>query len=89
MKMKKYYPILKSRAEYWISDVVNRKKWAEYVKAVQKSGEYSDIYVRLAWDMARMFTTADERCDWIYDCNANDKAFTTLAKKVGMDVGYF
>jgi hypothetical protein len=21
--------------------------------------------------------------------NANDKAFTTLAKKVGMDVGYF
>lgn len=43
MKMKKYYPILKSRAEYWFSD----------------------------------------------DCNANDKAFTTLAKKVGMDVGYF
>lgn len=38
MKMKKYYPILKSRAEYWFSDVFNR----------QKSGEYSDIYVRLA-----------------------------------------
>lgn len=53
------------------------------------SGEYSDIYVRLAWDMARMFTTAEERCDWIDDCSANDKAFTTLAKKVGMDVGYF
>ena len=27
---------------------------AEHVTAVQKSGEYSDIYVRLAWDMARM-----------------------------------
>lgn len=66
MKMKKYYPILKSRAEYWFSDVFN-----------------------LAWDMARMFTTADERCGWIDDCGANDKAFTTLAKKVGMDVGYF
>lgn len=58
MKMKKYYPILKSRAEY------------------------SDIYVRLAWDMARMFTTAEERCGWIDECSANDKAFTTLAKKV-------
>lgn len=45
MKMKKYYPILKSRAE--------------------------------------------ERCGWIDDCSANDKAFTTLAKKVGTDVGYF
>ena len=67
MKMKKYYPILKSRAEYW----------------------FSDIYVRLAWDMARIFTTAEERCGWIDDCSANDKAFTTLAKKVGMDVGYF
>lgn len=89
MKMKKYYPILKSRAEYWFSSVFNRQRWAEYVTAVQKSGEYSDIYVRLAWDMARMFTTAEERCDWIDDCNANDKAFTTLAKKVGMDVGYF
>lgn len=44
---------------------------------------------RLAWDMARMFTTAEERCGWIDDCSANDKAFTTLAKKVGMDVGYF
>lgn len=53
------------------------------------SAEYSDIYVRLAWDMARMFTTAEERCGWNDDCNANDKAFTTLAKKVGMDVGYF
>ena len=58
MKMKKYYPILKSRAEYWFSDVFNRQRWAEHVTAVQKSGEYSDIYVRLAWDMARMFTTA-------------------------------
>lgn len=58
MKMKKYYPILKSRAEYWFSDVFNRQRWAEYVTVVQKSGEYSDIYVRLAWDMARMFTTA-------------------------------
>ena len=52
MKMKKYYPILKSRAEYWFSDVFNRQKRAEHVTAVQKSGEYSDIYVRLAWDMA-------------------------------------
>lgn len=50
--MKKYYPILKSRAEYWFSDVFNRQKWAEHVTAVQKSGEYSDIYVRLTWDMA-------------------------------------
>ena len=57
MKMKKYYPVLKSRAELW--------------------------------DMARMFTTAEERCGWIDDCSANDNAFTTLAKKVGMDVGYF
>lgn len=61
MKMKKYYPILKSRAEYWFSDVFNRQRWAEYVTAVRESGE----------------------------CSANDKAFTTLAKKVGMDVGYF
>lgn len=45
MKMKKYYPILKYRA--------------------------------------------DERCSWIGYCSANDNAFTTLAKKVGMDVGYF
>jgi hypothetical protein len=52
MKMKKYYPILKSRAEYWFSDVFNRQQWAEHVTGVQKSGEYSDIYVRLAWDMA-------------------------------------
>lgn len=89
MKMKKYYSILKARAEYWFSDVFNRQKWAEYVTAVQKSGEYNDIYVRLAWDMARMFTSADERREWIEDCNANDNAFTTLAKKVGMDVGYF
>ena len=89
MKMKKYYPILKSRAEYWFSDVLNRQRWAEYVTAVRESGEYSDIYVRLAWDMARMITTAEERCVWIDDCCANDKAFTTLAKKVGMDVGYF
>lgn len=89
MKMKKYYPILKARAEYWFSDVFNRQQWAEHVTAVQKSGEYSDIYVRLAWDMARLLTTADERCLWISDCCANDKSFTTLAKKVGMDVGYF
>lgn len=89
MKMKKYYSILKSRAESWFSDVSNRQRWAEYVTAVRESGEYSDIYVRLEWDMARMFTTADERCGWIHDCSANDKAFTTLVKKVGMDVGYF
>lgn len=89
MKMKKYYPVLKSRAECWFSNALNRQQWAEHVTAVQKSGEYSDIYVRLAWDMARMFTTAEERCDWIDDCSANDKAFTSLAKKVGMDVGYF
>lgn len=60
MKMKKYYPVLKARAEYWFSDVFNRQQWAEHVTAVQKSG-------------------------WIEDCSANDKAFTTLAKKVGMD----
>lgn len=82
MKMTKYYPILKSRAESWFSDVFNRQRWAEYVTDVRKSGEYNDIYVRLAWDMTRMFTTADERCDWIDDCSANDKAFTTLAKKL-------
>ena len=51
MKMKKYYPVLKSRAELWFSNVFNRQKWAEYVTAVQKSGEYNDIYVRLAWDV--------------------------------------
>lgn len=89
MKMKKYYPVLKARAEYWFSDVLNREHWAEHVTAVQKTGEYNDIYVRLAWDMARMITTAEERCSWIEDCSANDKAFTTIAKKVGIDVGYF
>lgn len=89
MKMKKYYPVLKSRAESWFSDVFNREMWAEYVTGVQKSGNFSDLYTRLAWDMARLFTTADERCEWIQDCDANDSAFTTLAKKVGMDVGYF
>lgn len=89
MKMKKYYPVLKTHALNWFSNVLNRQQWAEHVTEVQKSGEYSDIYVRLAWDMVRMFTTAEERCDWIDDCNANDKAFTTLAKKVGTDVGYF
>lgn len=89
MKMKKYYPILKSRAEYWFSVEFNRKRWAEYVTAVRKQCDYNDIYVRLAWDMARLFTTADERCGWIDDCSADDKAFTTLVKKVGMDVGYF
>ena len=89
MKMKKYYPILKSRAEYWFSDASNRQRWAEYATAVHKSGKYNDIHVRLAWDMARILTTAEERCDWIDDCCANGNAFTTLAKKVGMDVGYF
>lgn len=89
MKMKKYYPALKSRAELWFSNVLNRRRWAEHVTSVEKLGGYSDIYVRLAWDMARMFTTAEERCGWIDDCIANDNAFTTLAKKVGMDVGYF
>lgn len=89
MKMKKYYPVLKSRAEFWFSNVLNRQQWAEHVIEVQKSGEYNDIYDRLTWDMVRMFTTAEERCCWIEDCSANDNAFTTLAKKVGMDVGYF
>jgi hypothetical protein len=89
MKMKKCYSVLKARAEHWFSDCSNRQQWAEHVTAVRKSGEYHDINVWLAWDMARMFTTAEERCGWIDDCNANDKAFTTLAKKVGMDVGYF
>lgn len=67
MKMNKYYPIFKARADYWFSDVFNRQQC----------------------DMAVIFTTAEERCGWIDDCSANDKAFTTLAKKVGMDVGYF
>lgn len=89
MKMKKYYTVLKSRAENWFSNALNRKQWAEHVKAVRKSGEYHDINVRLACDMVRMFTTAEERCGWIDDCSANDKAFISLAKKVGMDVGYF
>lgn len=60
-----------------------------YLYADDDKPKYSDIYVRLAWDMARMFATAEERCGWIDDCCANDKALTTLAKKVGMDVGYF
>lgn len=89
MNMNKYYHILKSRAEYWYSDVFNRQKWAEHVTAVQKAGEYSDIYALLAGDMVCMFTTAEERCGWIDDCSANDKAITTLAKRVGMEVGYF
>lgn len=89
MKMEKYYPVLKSRAEFWYSNVFNRQQWVEHVMAVQKSGEYSDIYALLAWDMSRMFTTADERRDMIDDCSANDKDFITLAKNVGMDVGYF
>lgn len=89
MKMKKYYSVLKARTEYWFSDVFNRQWWAEHVTAVQKFGVYSDIYVRLAWDMARLLTSADERCEWIHDCDANDSAFTALAKRVGMDVGFF
>ena len=47
MKMKKYYSVLKSRAEWRFSDVFNRQQWAEHVTAVQKSGEYSDIYRRI------------------------------------------
>ena len=39
MKMKKYYPVHKSGAEYWFSDVFNRQQRAEHVMAVQKSGE--------------------------------------------------
>lgn len=89
MKLNKVLSGSQGRAEYWFSNVFNRQKWAEHVTEVQKSGEYHDIYVWLAWDMVCMFTTADERCSWIEDCSANDKAFTTLAKKVGMDVGYF
>lgn len=60
--MKKYYPVLKVRAESWFSDAFDREMWAEHVTGVQKSGKYNDIYVRLAWDMARLFTTAEERC---------------------------
>lgn len=59
MKMKKYYPVLKSRAKFWFSHESNRQRWEEYVTAVKKSGDYTD------------------------------KEFTTLAKKVGMEVGYF
>ena len=74
--------------ENWFSSASNRR-WAEHVTLVEKSGGYSDIYVRLAWYMARMLTSTDERCAWIDDCDASDKAFTTLAKKVAMDVGFF
>lgn len=89
MKMKKYYSVLKARAEHWFSDVNHRQQWAEYVTQVVKEGEYHDLRTYLAWDMARAFTTGQERSDWIADCGANDSAFTTLAKKVGQEVGYF
>lgn len=89
MKMKKYYQVLKSRAELWFSSASNRRWWAEHVTSDEKSGGYSDIYVRLAWDMARMLASTDERCAWIDDCDASAKVFTTLAKKVAMDVGFF
>lgn len=36
-----------------------------------------------------VYNYEDERCEWIHDCDANDSAFTTLAKRVGMDVGFF
>lgn len=38
----------------------------------------------------RSMPAAQVHVEFVHDdCNANDKAFTTLAKKVGMDVGYF
>lgn len=38
MKMKKYYSVLKARAEHWFSDVNHRQQWAEYVTQVVKEG---------------------------------------------------
>lgn len=89
MKMKKYYPILLSRAEKWFADQKHRQMWADHVAQVIKEGEYHVLEVRLAWDMAAGLTTAAERSEWVHDCEADDKHLTTLFVKVGKEVGYF
>lgn len=89
MKMKKYYPILLSRAEKWFSDQKHRQMWADHVTQVIKEGEYNVLEVRLAWDMAAGLTTAVERSEWAHDCEGNDKHLTTLFVKVGKEVWYF
>ena len=89
MKMKKYYPILLSRAAKWFSDQKHRQMWADHVTQVIKYGEYNVLEVRLAWDMAAGLTTAVERSEWAHDCEGNDNHLTTLFVKVGKEVGYF
>ena len=89
MKMKKYYSVLLSRAEKWFADQKHRQMWADHVTQVIKEDEYNVLEVRLAWDMARLVTTAAERSEWAHDCEANDKHLTTLFVKVGKEVGYF
>ena len=86
MKMQKYYPLLLERAQSLLSDVQWRQNWAEYVIRVRDSGHYKVLEVRLAWDFARIITSADERSSMIHDCNADDKCFTTLMLKVCKEV---
>ena len=86
MKMQKYYPVLFERAQALMNDVVWRQKWAEYVTRVRDNEYYNSLEVRLAWDFARLITSAVERSDMIHDCDADDKCFTTLMVKVCKDV---
>lgn len=79
MKMKKYLPVLAFRLSSWLSDETNREMWAEYVSSAKQNPDVNRLEVRLAWDASRLVTTADERSEWIHDCNANDATFTTLA----------
>ena len=88
MKMKKYYPILLSRAEDWFADQKHREMWADHVAQVIKEGEYHVLEVRLAWDMAQGLTTASERSEWAHDCGAVDKHLTTLFIKVAKDAHF-
>lgn len=88
MKMKKYYPVLLSRAEEWLSDQKHRQMWADHVAQVIKDGGYHILEVGLAWDMARVLTTADESTEWAHDCGAVDEHLTDLFIKVAKDAHF-
>lgn len=88
MKMKKYYPILLSRAEKWFSDQKHQQMWADHVTQVIKDGKYHVLEVRLAWDMAYGLATSAELSEWAHDCDGNDKHLTTLFIKVAKDAHF-
>lgn len=88
MKMKKYLPVLVERLSSWLNTGNHKALWDAYVHSVKQDTRVHVLEVRLAWDASRLVTTAEERCNWIHDCDGNDKTFTTLAiaacKEVGM-----